>query len=711
MSTMPKNRQHALDLLFDPECIAIIGLSRRAINAPVSVLSTLREYGYRGDIFVINPNMGGMEAEDIYTGLHRVRKTADVAIITLPRDAVLPALRECVDNGIRAAIIITQGFADADQEGKELQGRIAALAGSSDMSVVGPNTIGIANGFSRFTSSFIEIASGTEPVGVVSQSGLFMMGHHLINDETSSFGMAVDLGNACDLNLLDVLEYYERQERIKVIQCHVEGIDDGPRFLDLASRVGKHKPIALLKPGRSGAGKEMVASHSGAAAGENEVYDAAFRKAGVLVADSVEELQLLSKALSFYRPPRGKRVAVMSFSGGAAILAVDALARAGLVLAELSPATLREVGDLVPEYVDVKNPLDIWLAVSSSFHQTYPRILELVLRDPGVDAVLCVYASLTLPKYDAYDTSIHITTLAREYPDIPIACWSYGLDVSAMTRRIESERNVVVFPSLGSAAGILAKMADYAIFRNRPEDGRKLAHEAPAGPGRGEADAILAAASDQGRILQSEAFSVLEAYGVEVATFRIARNESELDALSTALPYPVCIKVESEDIVHKSDSGGVILGINGPAELMQAHRELRDRLARSHPGASIDGVLIQQMMAEGREVIIGAKRDPVFGPCVLFGAGGIFTEVLDDFAFRLPPLDADEAGAMIDEIAYAGILRGARGQAPCNRTALIGTLLNVSRLVCDHPEIRELDINPLIVNAERAIAVDARIVL
>lgn len=706
MTTESKNK---LDLFFKPQRIAIIGLSRKAINAPISVLTTLNEFGYQGDVCVINPNMEGREEENIYTHLDRVGKPIDVAIVTVPRTAVIGVLQDCVRNGIGGAIVITQGFADADDTGKALQEEIVALTRKEGIRVMGPNTIGVSNGFSNFTSSFIEVAGGKAPVGAVSQSGLFMMGHHFINNETAGFGMAADLGNACDVSLIEILEYYEQQSQLKVIQCHLEGIDDGAGFLETASRISKTKPITLLKPGKSEAGQEAVASHSGSAAGENEIYQAAFNKTGVVTADSAEELQLLTKAFSIYNPPKGKRVAIMSFSGGAAILAVDALDSAGLTLAQLSDETTQAVKSLVPDYIDVHNPLDIWLPVSSDFHGIYPDILERVLQDEGVDAVLCIYASVSLPKYEAYDSSIHIRNLASQYPDKPILCWSYGLDVSGFTREIEKEGSAMVFPTLDGVANTLNKMADYAAFRDL-----QVQENLPVSADNDKArvrDILTKAVADDQQFLFTEGFEILEAYGGRMAEWHIAKDEQEVDRIAGALPYPVCMKIISSDIIHKSDSGGIKLNINSPAALMKAYPSLCDVVRTHNPQATIDGVLIQQMVSGGKEVIIGAKRDPVFGPCVIFGAGGIFTEIFEDFSFRLAPLSREDAAAMIDETNYAKILKGARGEAPCHYPSMIETLLKVSQLLCDHPEIKELDINPLIVNDQEAVIVDARIIL
>jgi acetate---CoA ligase (ADP-forming) len=700
-----------LDLIFKPRSVAIIGLARAALHSPVSVLTTLRDFGYRGQIYIVNPNMAPSRERDFHVcaSLDDLSQPVDVAVVSVAREHVLAVLEACVRKGIRAAIVISQGFADADAAGARLQQQLVQLSRRAGIRILGPNTIGVANAHDNFTSSFIEVHNDKTPIGLISQSGLFMMGHLLINNEPAGFCMSADLGNACDIGFVDVLEYYARQDGIDVIQCHVEGIEHGRAFIETAARVSQTKPIILLKAGKSQAGQMAVASHSGAAAGEHEVYQAAFRKAGVITAANAEELRLLSKAFARYAPPQGKRVAIMSFSGGGAILAVDAIEAAGLTLASLSDATKEELRDLFPSWMTVENPVDIWIPVSRDFHTAFPRILEAMLRDEGVDALLCIYCSYTLPKYSAYDSSRYIGPIAGNYPQKPVLCWSYGMDIAGFSRAIEQQGNTMVFRSLEEAAGTLAKLLQYGEYRRRAERQQATA--------RVDADdakvkSILDAASKTRRTyLYIEALEILQVYGVDVMGWRVASNEAELVALAKDLVFPVCLKVVSAHIVHKSDSGGIRLGITDPQQLIESFRQLYADVGRRQPHATIAGVLVQSMAAKGKEVMIGAKRDPAFGPCLLVGAGGVYTEAYKDYAFRIAPVGLDDAYEMIAELQYSRILNGVRGEPACHLSSIAETLLKISQLVCAHPEIREIDVNPLIVNERGAVVVDARIIL
>jgi acetyltransferase len=405
----------------------------------------------------------------------------------------------------------------------------------------------------------------------------------------------------------------------------------------------------------------------------------------------------------------GTRVAVVSYSGGGAILAIDAIEGAGLAMAALSEATKKGLGDLFPDWIEVDNPLDIWIPVARDLHTAFPRILEAALRDEGVDAVLCIYCSYTLPKYDAFDASPHIAKLAGKYPEKPVLCWTYGMDIAGFTEKVEGHGTAMVFPSLEDAAGALARLAEYGAYRQHSD---KPPRQPDFDANEARVSGLLARAGEaQKDHLFVEGLEILDAYGIAVADWRLAHSEAELTAEAAALPYPLCLKVVSSEILHKSDSGGIILGINGEPELIEAYRDLHANVGRREPGASISAVLVQAMAPEGKELMIGAKRDPAFGPCLIVGAGGIYTEVLGDYAFGLAPVTEEEAYRMIGELKFSKILDGVRGEPACHLPAVVQVLLKVSHLVSAHPEIREIDINPLIVNERTAAVVDARIIL
>ena len=700
-----------LDLFFNPRHIAVIGLSRSALDSPVSVLTTLKDFGYPGKIHIINPNMPPSDEDDyqVYSDLDDVPGQVDLAVVSVARQHVLDALQACARHDIHAAIVITQGFADADDEGKRLQEEIVAFGRENDIRIVGPNTIGVSNAFARFTSSFIEVHHDECPIGIVSQSGLFMMGHISINNEPAGFSMSIDLGNGCDIDIVEVLEYYEQEERIKVIQCHVEGIKRGVAFINTATRISRSKPIIMLKAGKTESGAMAVASHSGAAAGETDVYRAAFRKAGVVSVENAEELRIVSKAFVTYEPPEGDRVAIMSFSGGGAILAIDAVDAAGLTLATLSDSTKAEMQELFPPWLTVENPVDIWIPVARNFEAAFPRILELILRDEGVDSVICIYCSYTMPKYAAFDSSRYIGDLAARFPEKPIVCWSYGMDIAGFSKEVERRGNTMVFRSLEEATGALSKLGRYREYR----DGQGLRSTTPRGHSEENfvTTVLSKAKSEQRAYLYGEGLEILAAYGIETAQWQVARDEVELSAVAGRVRYPVCIKVVSDDILHKSDSGGIVLDIRDEPGLLEAYPHMLQHVRERAPKATIAGVLVQSMAPRGKEVMVGARRDPVFGPCLVVGSGGIYTEVVGDFAFRIAPITEHDAHEMIAELNISKILAGVRGEPPCDVPSVANILCKISQLVCDQPLISEIDVNPVIVNESGALVVDVRIII
>ena len=697
----------SLDLFFNPRSVVIIGLSRSAVGSPISILTSLESFGYEGELYVVNPRMPALDGVTVCKALDEVPREVDLALVSVERSQVVEVVEACAAHGIRAAIVITQGFADADEIGGREQQRLEEVVARTGIRILGPNTIGLADASSGFTSSFIEIYREREScIGQVAQSGFLMMGNHLINNEPAGFLKTIDLGNACDVGLIEVLEYFEHDEGIGVIECHLEAIQDGRAFLDVASRISRRKPIVALKAGTSALGLQAVASHTGAVAGESRVYGQALRQAGVVQAESAEELRLLSKAFETYGKAEGRRVAVVSFSGGGAVLALDAIDRAGLELAELAPKTLDRIRHLFPEWLEIGNPLDIWIPIAKDMEASFPLILESVLDDPSVDAVICIYCSYNLPKYGLYDVSPHIARLADERPGKPILGWSYGQDIEGITKAVESSGKAMVFPTLEGAATALAHLADHGE-RISGDTRRETASTVEAEVDRDAIETVLARAGGAPHLF-TDAFEILEAYGLPVVPWTVVREAGALDAETKNLRAPFCLKVVSEDILHKSDSGGVVLGVGDGEALGRAFRNLRDGVPA---GARLDGILVQEMAAPGTEVMIGMVRDPSFGPCVVFGAGGIYAELLDDVALRVAPVDEGEAREMIMETKVAKLIGGARGKAAADIDALVRILTAISRFAVEQESVREIDLNPVIVGPEGAAIVDVRFIM
>ncbi|MBY6058773.1 acetate--CoA ligase family protein [Leisingera daeponensis] len=700
-----------LDPFLSPDSIAIIGLSRSAIGSPVSVHTTLNEMGYGGRTFIVNPGMDTAPNATVCRSIPDLPEAVDLAIISVERKMVPDTLEACADRGIRSAVIITQGFADADEVGAGLQRQIDAIIARRGIRVLGPNTIGLVNSPAKFTSSFIEVTPDNLPVGQVSQSGFLMMGHHLVTNEPAGYCTSVDLGNGCDINLIDVLEHYRTDPNITTIEIHAEAIEDGRAFMETASRISRSKPIVALKAGRTEAGQAAAASHTGAVAGQVRVTDAALRQAGVFQAENAEELRMLSKSFATFGEMKGKRVAIMSYSGGGAVLAIDALDRAGLQLAELSGETKRTVKRLFPDWMHVENPLDIWMPVAKDLDDAFPLVMNALLQDDGVDAVICIYCSYNLPKYDRFDASGYIRDLSAASRSKPVACWSYGQDIEGFTRTIEEKRSAIVYPRLDDAARSLAALACHTKRKKAKAKAEDDVPVSDPSARRKSAAVLKKAAADGQDYLFTEAFDILKAYDLPLVNWAVVRSEAELEAATRDLTAPLCLKIDSPDVIHKSDSGGVALGVGKGDELTHAYRGMNTTVARNVPGARLGSVVVQEMAPKGTEVMIGMVRDPSFGPCVVFGTGGVYAEILDDFAFRIAPVTTQDARDMIDETIISRILSGARGQKAADVDALVDVIVKVSQIATAHPEINEIDLNPVFATPTGAHLLDARFML
>jgi len=699
-----------LDPFLSPASIAIIGLSRSAIGSPVSVHTTLNDMGYEGRTFIVNPGMKSAPNATVCKSIPELPEVVDLAIISVERSMVPDTLEACAAHGITSAIVITQGFADADEVGAQLQTKVDEVIARTGIRVLGPNTIGLVNSPAKFTSSFIEVTPDDLPVGQVSQSGFLMMGHHLVTNELAGYCTSIDLGNGCDINLIDVLEHYESDANVNVIEIHAEAIENGTAFIETASRISRSKPIVALQAGRTAAGQAAVASHTGAVAGQTRVSDAALAQAGVIQADNAEELRMFSKSLATFGEMKGKRVAIMSYSGGGAVLAIDALDRAGLELAELSDQTKATVKRLFPEWMEVHNPLDIWMPVAKDLNDAFPLVMNALLEDDGVDAVMCIYCSYNLPKYERFDASGYIRDLSAKDRSKPVVCWSYGQDIEGFTRTIEEKRSAIVYPRLDDAARSLAALAKSTQRRNAAPTAEKppVANAAA----RKTSAAILQKAEADGlQYLFTEAFEILQAYDLPLAKWSAVRSEAELAASTDALNAPLCLKIDSPDVIHKSDSGGVALGIGKGDALADAYRRMNETVARNVPGARLSGVVVQEMTAKGTEVMIGMVRDPAFGPCIVFGTGGVYAEIMDDFAFRIAPLTARDAREMIGETVVSRILEGSRGQDAADIDALVDVILKISQISVAHPNIQEIDLNPVFAGPAGVNLVDARFIM
>jgi acyl-CoA synthetase (NDP forming) len=461
------DRPSHLDAFMAPRSVAVIGASRKRGQGSFNVIENMQAFGYGGKIYPVNPLADDICGISSYGHVKDIKAPVDIAIVATPRDRVPDAVRDCAAHGIKGAIVVPQGFADADGAGKVLQEELKRISRETGIRILGPNTLGVLDAFSGFSSSFMPLKREKAPVGVICQSGVFFVGSAVF---TGALGKGIDIGNGCDLDFADALAYFSADDDIRVIFVHVEGLKDGRRFLEAAKEAAKKKPVIALKAARTARGAEAAASHSGAMAGQWEVYEAAFRQSGIVSAQDPEEVLDYTKAFLRLPPMTGKRVGLVTFTGAGGIILIDSLAMVGLEVASLSAATIDAVKALSPPWMPIQNPLDIWPALMKKGMKTVYRVaLEHVLRDPAVDGVICIAIAPEIPEQAQLDATDVIRDTAAAFKEKPVVAWLYGPNQRGISEKIEKGGHVVAMPSLPRAARTLAALSRRGQFLRNDE--------------------------------------------------------------------------------------------------------------------------------------------------------------------------------------------------------------------------------------------------
>jgi acyl-CoA synthetase (NDP forming) len=695
-----------LQKFFEPASVVLIGVSRQTGPGAYNNLEMLLSYGYQGRIYLVHPKVPEILGYRTYARLADLPEVPDLAVISLGRERVLPAFQECAALGIKRVVVISQGFADADDRGKELQAQLAALAREHGVRFLGPNTMGIHNPFFGFTTAFIDIPREASPVPLtmVAQSGVFQAG---ASSFTGRMGKALDVGNAGDVDVVDVLEYLEQDVQTRIIVLHLEGMKQGRRFLEVAARIVPKKPIIALKTGKSAAGAQAARSHTGSMVGEDAVFDLAFREAGIIRAHSLVELRAICRAFLHFRPMRGPRLGMVTATGAFGIVTADACADYGLELAPL-PESLRELEEERIAWHQLHNPVDIWPLgmVTGSFSKVFRRAVEGLLASDQVDGIVGVGPAWTSPLHADLEMAATVKELLKGNTDHkPLALLLYGDEAAcrAQCRELAGEPDVACFDTLEE--GVLGLAATWRYHRFRECGG---AAESLALPAAAAVRPVTLPA--RGVVLGEPALALLQHYQMPTAPTLLTRDAAAGAAFAREAGYPVVLKVISKEWLHKSDLGGVRLNIDDEVQLRAAFKELTELFEVRTPEGSLQGLLVQKQV-KGVELLLGLKGDPQFGPVLVAGAGGIYTEIFRDIVRGFAPLSRERARCMLAALKIHPILAGARGQAGINLEALLDLMLGLSRLAVDYPEIRELDLNPVVANAGGCWCVDWRLVV
>jgi acyl-CoA synthetase (NDP forming) len=633
-------------------------------------------------------------------------EVVDLAIITVPKEAVLDVAEDCGRAGVKGLVVISAGFREVGGDGVERERRLMEVVRRHGMRMVGPNCMGVLNTDPAFSvnATFAPSMPPFGPVAFVSQSGALGLS---VLDYAQEYGIGiaqfVSVGNKPDVSGNDLLLYWENDPGIQVILMYVESFGNPRKFLEIASRITRTKPIIAVKSGRSRVGARAASSHTGALAASDTAVDALLAQAGVLRAASVEELFDLAMAFSGRVHPASRRTAVVTNSGGPGILAADALEASGMELADLDPATVEKLKPLFPAEASIRNPLDM---IASATPAGYRAALGALLEDPHVDSALAIFVPpLGIAQADVAEAVAAAAVTQPAKPVFAVLMGRAGLP-QGKAELHEFGIPAYIFPE--SAARALSVVARYRERRDRvrPPD---LVIQCQADRIAG----IIAGARRAGirKLPELETLQVFEAMGIPAARATLARSPEEAVVQAGAAGFPVVLKIVSPEIIHKTDVGGVRVGLDTPEDVRSAFGDIEASVRRHAPGARIDGILVQQMVPSGREFIAGIVRDQAFGPLVMFGLGGVLVEVLRDVVFRVVPIGRTEAADMLAGIRGAALLDAVRGAPPVDREKLEDLLLRLSCLASEFPDIEEVDINPLIATPDGVIAADGRILL
>jgi acetyltransferase len=700
-----------LSSLFYPRSIAVIGASRQPGSVGNSLLANLLMNRYQGVIYPVNPMARSVLGIKCYPRVLEVSDDVDLALVIVPSRAVPQVLDECGRMGIKAAIIITAGFKEIGKEGAVLERRVQEIARKHDIAIVGPNCLGVINTdpLSQMNATFATDMPKAGNIGFISQSGALCVAVlNYAQEADIGFSKFISMGNKAGLAENELLSYLESDPKTDVILMYLEDLVDGREFMRIARQTTgstqKPKPVIVLKAGRTLPGARAASSHTGSLAGSDRVYDAIFEQSGVLRVDTLEELFDYVRGFSRQPLPRGPNVAIVTNSGGPGILATDSCIRNGLNLPPLAGPTLSRMKRVLPRTASLQNPVDL---VAEAQAPQYKAALGAVLEDKNIHSAIVILTSTAFTRVD--EISATIAEVVRKKGK-PVVCCLLGVfDVSKGIEILERS-GIPNYRFPESAGRVLAEMAKFTQWIDRPQT-RSKSYRVD----RDRVRAVFASARAQGRhfLIEPEAYEVLRAYRFPVIKSRLAQTERGAVAAAKELGFPVVLKIASPDIVHKSDYGGVRLNLKDAAEVGFAYQEVMESVRRHRPNARIKGLTVGEMARPGQEVILGMSRDPQFGPILMFGLGGIYVEALEDVSFRLAPIREYSAMTMISKTKAHKILDGYRGGPVYDIEAIADCLKRLSQLVVDFEEIKELDINPLIVyeKGSGGRIVDARIIL
>jgi acetyltransferase len=700
-----------LDKIFNPRNVAVIGASDVEGSVGCAIVKNFTQLGYAGKVYFVNIRKPEIVGVKTYKSVDQIAEPLDLAMIATPAKTVPEVMEACGRAQVKGAIIVSAGFKETGPEGEALEEKILEVAKKYGIRVIGPNCIGVIRPRNNLNATFLDKMPKAGSIAFIFQSGA--LGSAILDwaiHENIGFSNFVSVGSMIDVDFGDLIDYFGSDPKTKSILMYVEGITKARKFMSAARHFARTKPIVVVKPGKFAESAKTAASHTGSLLGEDEIYDAAFKRAGIVRVEEIADLFNAAEVLGTQPLPKGPRLAVITNAGGPGVMATDALIARGGKLAKLSEKTLNELNAVLPSFWSKSNPIDVlWDAKADR----YKAAIEACLNDDTVDGILIILTQQA--GSEPVETSKDIVELVRSktYQNKTILASFMGFDAVAEANRIFNANNIPTYSTPEQAIKTYLYM--YSYQRNL-----ELLYETPeelpvdASPPKRPIMGILRNAAFEKRevLTEDEAKKVLKYYNFPVVKTGVANNVDEAVALAQEMGYPVVLKILSPQIVHRSEAGGVVLDVNTPNEVRKAFEVLAQRAIEYNPNAQIIGITVQPMIEKkGHELIIGGKTDPVFGPIILFGMGGVGVHLFKDHSVGLPPQNTTLIRRMMEETKIYQLLKGYRNIPPADIKRLEETILLLSQLLIDFPQIKEIDINPLIVNEKEACILDARIVI
>jgi acetyl coenzyme A synthetase (ADP forming)-like protein len=716
----PPRTGEGIEAILRPRSVAVIGASRDRGTIGAEIFHNLLSQGFQGAVYPVNPKADVVQSVRAYPSISAVPGPVDLAVIVVPAAAALAVLEDCGKAGVQGAIVISAGFKETGEAGAARERALVECARRHGMRIVGPNCLGVLNTEPgvRLDATFAPIFPPPGRIGFSSQSGALGLAIlEYANELNLGISQFVSVGNKADVSGNDLIEFWEKDPGTDLILLYLESFGNPRRFTRIARRVGKVKPIVAVKSGRTGAGARAAASHTGSLAGSDAAVDALCLQSGVIRTDTIEELFDVAMLLAHQPVPRGRRVGIITNAGGPAIMASDACESHGLEIPALAEATAAALRGFLPPEASTKNPVDM---IASAAPASFEKAIRLVAGDPGVDALLAIYVPpiVTRPLDVAEAIVRGAAAAARDAaergeavkPVLTCFLGSHGVPEGLRSLH-EGQIPSYAFPE--SAAIALARAVRYGRWRAEPagtvprfDDVDRPRAEAAIAAARARAGA-----GETAWLTPAETRELLDAYRLATPPLRVAADAESAVRAAREIGFPVVLKLVSQTITHKSDVGGVALDLRGESEVREAWRAIAGRLAERGWSDRMEGVLVQPMLKDGIEAIVGMTHDSSFGPLLMFGLGGVQVELLRDVAFRVHPLTDRDARELVRSVRGFPLLRGWRGAAPGDVAAIEETLLRVSQLAGDHPEVAEMDLNPLKVQppGQGCVILDARV--